>query len=119
MAATVEDVRYQVGDTVEPYLFTDSQIQDALDEAAALLSNHNIGTDDTLGEKSQRLMAAVDLLDTFLTNLRRRPAASLSESGAGITFVDLQRQKSSLDEKLQVLMSQIAGCPFEAVYDNY
>ena len=120
MAATLADVRDEVEDLTEPYLFSDSKVQRALTEAAEdLTALRGIDIDTILGRKAHRLMAAVDLLGSHLSRVRNRPAAALSESGKSITYVDLAEQKREKEQKLETLLEQLSGCPFEAVYDNY
>jgi len=119
MAATLADVREEVGDTTEPYLFSETRVQLALDEATEDLQTRGIDIDTVRGGRAQRLMAAIDLLEVHLSRIRGRPAAALSESGKSITYVDLVATVREKEQKLEALLGRLSGCPFEAVYDNY
>lgn len=119
-AATIADVRDEVEDLTEPYLFSDRKVQRAIDEAAEVLTTvRGIDINTVLGGKAHRLMAAVDLLGSHLSRVRNRPVAALSESGKSITYVDLAEQKREKNQALDTLLGQIAGSPLECLYDNY
>lgn len=119
MASTVADVREEIGDTTEPYLFSETRVGLALAEAAEDLQARGVDIDTVRGGKAQRLMAAIDLLEVHLARVRGRPAASLSESGKSISYTDLAAAKQEKTLALRRLLAKIAGSPMEIYYDNY
>ena len=119
MAASVMDVRRRpLNDTTSPYLFSDADIQQALEEAAATLQLRGIGVDTVLGAKAQRLMVGKDLITDYLNRVQGRAAASVSEGSNSITFADLAAQKTSIEQDLRQLLEQLGGCPLETAYDR-
>lgn len=119
MASSAAAVREEVGDTTEPYLFSQSRVQLALDEAADDLRARGIDIDTVRGGKAQRLTAAIDLLEVYLAKVRGRPAASVSESGKTVTYTDLLAAKREKTLALRRLLAKVAGPAMEIVYDNY
>jgi hypothetical protein len=119
MASTVADVREEIGDTTAPYLFSETRVELALDEAAEDLQARGIDIDTVRGGKAQRLTAAIDLLEIHLARVRGRPTASISESGKSLTYTDLVAAKREKTLSLRRLLAKIAGSPMEIVYDNY
>lgn len=119
MPSSVADVREEIGDTTEPYLFSETRVQLALNEAAEDLRARGVDIDTVRGARAQRLMAAIDLLEVHLARVRGRPAASLSESGKSISYTDLAAAKREKTLALRSLLAKIAGSPMEIYYDNY
>lgn len=119
MPSSVADVREEIGDTTEPYLFSETRVQLALDEAAEDLRARGVDIDTVRGARAQRLTAAIDLLEVHLARARGRPAASISESGKSISYTDLAEAKREKALALRRLLAKIAGSPMEIVYDNY
>lgn len=119
MASSITDVREEIGDTTEPYLFSETRVQLALDEAAEDLRARGVDIDTVHGGRAQRLTAAIDLLEVHLARVRSRPAASISESGKSISYTDLAEAKREKTLSLRSLLAKIAGNPMEIVYDNY
>lgn len=119
MPSSVADVREEIGDTTEPYLFSETRVQLALNEAAEDLRARGVDIDTVRGARAQRLMAAIDLLEVHLARIRGRPAASISESGKSISYTDLAAAKREKTLALRSLLAKLAGSPMEIVYDNY
>jgi len=119
VASSITDVREEIGDTTEPYLFSETRVQLALDEAAEDLRARGVDIDTVHGGRAQRLTAAIDLLEVHLARVRSRPAASISESGKSISYTDLAEAKREKTLSLRRLLAKIAGNPMEIVYDNY
>jgi len=114
MAATIQDVRRRpLNDITEPYLFSDEDIRDALDDAAEILGNKGIDIDTRQGAKAQRLMAAKDLIADYLNRIKGRPATAVSEGSNSISFVDLAATRDLVECDLQEIMDQFGGLPGE------
>jgi len=64
-------------------------------------------------------MAAIDLIDIRLSNIRSRLAVSLAESGKSISYTDLAAAKQEKTRALRRLLAKLAGSPMEIAYDNY
>lgn len=118
MAATIMDVRRRpLNDITTPYLFSDVDIQQALDEAAATLELRGIGVDSVLGAKAQRLMASKDLISDYVNRINGRAVAAVSEGSNSVTFADLLSQRSIIEQDLRQVLEQLGGCPLEVSYD--
>lgn len=114
MAATVSDVRRRpLNDTTSPYLFSDEDIQEALDEAAAMLALQNIDVDTVLGAKAQRLMAGKDVITDFINRIQSRAVTSISSGPDSASLVDLIASKAEIEKDLNTLIDRLGGCPVE------
>jgi len=114
MAATVEKVRRRpLNDITEPYLFTDEDIQDALDEAKATLALKGIDVDTVLGAKAQRLLAGRDLITDFISRIQSRAVTSISGGSDSVSLVDLVASKAEIEKDLNSLLDQLGRCPVE------
>jgi len=118
MAATIDDIRLQIGDTEEPYLFDDPAIQQALDEAAAVLEAEGVDVDTTIGKRAHKLQASIFLLSSHLGRIKERPIKSIREGDAAIEYFDLYKQMDRWKEELRNIILRLQD-PFEAVYDNF
>jgi|Deesub1362A_J573_1020465.scaffolds.fasta_scaffold00348_41 hypothetical protein len=118
MAATISDVRLQIGDTETPYLFEDPMIQDALDEASDLLQRDGISVDSTSGKRAHKLLASIYLVNSFLGRIKNRAVKSIREGDVSIDYVDLQNQVEKWKTELEEIRTRLQD-PLEAVYDNY
>lgn len=118
MAATIQDVRIQIGDTDEPYIFSDETIQQALDEAEELL-NSKVDLNTALGRRAQKLQASIFLIQAYLMRIKNRPIQSVKEGDISLQYVDLQRLLEQMKEELEDLLKQLEGVPIEMIYDNY
>ncbi|MBN2734731.1 MAG: hypothetical protein JXQ82_07745 [Methanomicrobiaceae archaeon] len=105
MTVEVEDVRYEITDISEPYFFTDSRIQKAIDEAEGLLSERGVSSD-----RRVRLHASLDLIDIRLAALKNRAAISIAEGKKSVTYQDLIQIRNIIQEKLERETSQASGC---------
>jgi len=115
MAATVEKVRRRpLNDTDESnYLFSDEDIQEALDEAAATLALQKIDVDTVLGAKAQRLMAGKDVITDFINRIQSRAVTSISSGSDSASLVDLIASKAEIEKDLNKLLIQLGGSPVE------
>ena len=114
MAAIVMDVRRRpLNDITQPYLFSDEDIQQALDEAAATLQLRGIGVDTVLGAKAQRCMAGKDVITDYVNRIKGRVVSSISGGSDSVTLVDLITSKNEIEKDLNKLLEQLGGCPFE------
>jgi len=119
MAATISDVRLQIGDTDQPYLFDDPAIQQALDEAAELLSTEGVSVETALGKRAHKLQASIFLVSAYLGKIRNRAVKSIREGDVSIDYVDLQNQLEKWKDELRDIVTKLTEVPFEAVYDNF
>ncbi|PKG32411.1 hypothetical protein [Methanoregula sp.] len=114
MAATVEKVRRRpLNDITEPYLFSDEDIQEALDEAGATLELRGIDVDTVLGAKAQRLMAGKDVITDFINRIQSRAVTSISGGSDSVSLVDLIASKGEIEKDLNTLLEQLGSCPVE------
>jgi hypothetical protein len=118
MTATISDVRVQIGDTSQPYLFDDPAIQEALDEATAYLLEEGISVESTLGKRTHKLQASIFLVSSFLGRIRNRAIKSIREGDVSIDYIDLQNQLETWKEELRDIVTMMQD-PLEAVYDNF
>ena len=118
MAATISDVRLQIGDTESPYLFDDPAVQEALDEAAESLLEEGISVESTLGKRAHKLQASIFLVSAFLGRIRNRPVRSIREGDVSLDYIDLQNQLETWKRELRDIIAMMQD-PLEAVYDNY
>ena len=118
MPATVSDVRMQIGDVEQPYMFDDPVIQEALDEAQELLAVEGIDVDSGIGRRVHKLQASIFLVSGFLGSVKNRAVKSIREGDVSIDYVDLQNQLEKWKEELRDLILKIQD-PVEAVYDNF
>ncbi len=120
MAATVMDVRRRpLNDnppSPTPPLFSDAEIQQALDEAAATLQLQGISVDTVLGAKAQRLMAGKDVITDYVSRIQGRVVSSIQGGSDSVTLVDLIASKNDIEKDLNKLLEQLGGCPIEASY---
>ena len=114
MAATVEKVRRRpLNDITPPYLFSDDDIQEALDEAKATLELRGINVDTILGAKAQRLMAGKDVITDFINRIQSRAVTSISGGSDSVSLVDLIASKAEIVKDLNELQEQLGSCPVE------
>lgn len=114
MAATVDRVRHRpLNDTTEPYLFSDEDIQEALDEAKAVLELKGIDVDTVLGAKAQRLMAGRDVITDFISRIQSRAVTSISGGSDSVSLVDLVASKDAIDKDLNALLGTLGKCRVE------
>lgn len=113
MAATIEKVRRRpLNDVTEPYLFSDDDIQEALNEAKATLELRGIDVDTVLGAKAQRLMAGKEIITDFVSRIQSRAVTSISGGSDSVALVDLIASKAEIEKDLEKLMIQLGKCPF-------
>jgi len=116
MATTVEKVRRRpLNDVTEPYLFSDEDIQEALDEARATLELKGVNVDTVLGAKAQRLMAGKDVITDFINRIQSRAVTSISGGSDSVSLVDLVASKVEIEKDLNALLELLGKCPFEVV----
>ncbi len=116
MATTIEKVRRRpLNDITEPHLFSDDDIQEALDEAEATLELRGIDVDTVLGAKAQRLMAGKDVITDFINRIQSRAVTSISGGSDSVSLVDLIASKAEIEKELSTLMMQLGRCPFGVV----
>jgi len=117
MAATIMDVRRRpLNDITSPYLFSDADIQQALDEAKASLELQGISVDTVLGAKAHRLTAAKDLIADYFSRIQSRAITTISGGSDSVTLVDLIAAKGEVEKELNKLIEQLGGSPIEASY---
>jgi len=117
MAATVQDVRRRPLNDVDStsYLFSDEDIQQALDESAEILKLRGIDIDTVLGAKAQRLMAGRDLITDFISRIQSRAVTSISGGSDSVSLVDLIASKAEIEKDLNSLLILLGKCPLEVV----
>lgn len=116
MAATVSDVRRRpLNDLDEPYLFSDIDIQQALDEARETLALRGIDVDTVLGAKAQRLQAGKDLITDYLNRLQGRTVTAVTEGSNSVSYADLAAQKTTIENDLRLLLEQLGGRPCDVM----
>jgi hypothetical protein len=114
MAATIMDVRRRpLNDLTQPYLFSDEDIQQALDEAKELLTLKGVNVDTVLGAKAQRLMVGRDIITDFLNRIQSRAVTSISGGSDSVSLVDLTATKTEIERDLNTLLEQLGGNPAE------
>jgi hypothetical protein len=118
MAATISDVRLQIGDIEEPYLFDDPAIQSALDEGAEYLQVEGVNVETVLGKRAHKLQASIFLVSTFLGRIRNRAVKSIREGEVSIDYMDLQNQLESWKEELRNIIMKFQD-PIELSYDDF
>jgi hypothetical protein len=118
MVATVDDVRLQIGDLEEPYLFDDPAIQQALDEASEFLQTEGISLDSAMGTRAHKLQAAIFLVSAYLGRIKNRAIRSIREGDVSIDYIDLQNQLERWKAELKDIITKMQD-PAEAVYDNF
>jgi len=123
MAATILDVRRRplndnppITTPPTPPLFSDDDIRQALDEAAATLQLQGISVDTVLGAKAQRLMAGKDVITDYLNRIQGRVVSSISGGSDSVVLVDLLATKNEIEKDLNKLIEQLGGSPIEAFY---
>ncbi|RLI75997.1 hypothetical protein DRP05_13710 [Archaeoglobales archaeon] len=118
MAATISDVRLQIGDIETPYQFDDPAIQQALDEAAELLSTGGVNIETALGKRAHKLQASIFLVSAFLGRIKNRVVKSIKEGDVSIDYVDLWNQLESWKEELRDIIMKFQD-PIELSYDDF
>lgn len=114
MAATIMDVRRRpLNDITEPYLFSDDDLQQALDEAKEMLTLQGINVDTVLGAKAQRLMAGKDVITDFLNRIQSRAVTSISGGSDSVSLVDLGAAKAEIERDLNELLVQLGSTAAE------
>lgn len=118
MPATISDVRTQIGDTEQPYMFDDTVIQQALDEAAEVLRADGVDVDSVLGRRAHKLQASIFLVSAFLGRVKDRAVRSIREGDISLDYVDLQNQLDGWKAELKDLVMKLQD-PIELSYDDF
>lgn len=118
MPATIDEVRFQIGDAEEPYLFDDSAIQQALDEASEILTAEGVNIETVMGKRAHKLQASIFLVSAYLGRVKNRAVKSIREGDISIDYVDLQKQLESWKAELREIIMKFQD-PIELSYDDF
>jgi hypothetical protein len=120
LAATIDDVRAQIGDTdPDNYIFGDPEIQSALDEAQAIIEAEGGNVSSILGKRAQKLLAAAFLVDMKTGNIKERNVKTIREGDASLDFEDLSAKAKEWRAEAERLIDKLRPLPFGVTNDFF